>query len=310
MPRFDQPTGKPPPPIKMLYMGHSGAGKTGSLISLAAAGYRVRILDLDNKAHIIRDYVTNRMSIYRSPRPGLWTAEQADTLAERISYVTVTEGYNIRGSNAYPKGDSWLRANQYLNDWKDGEDRPGGIHKWGPDDVLVIDSFSRYCEAALYYQLSLTKHLESGPQVGDRGSNDYSRFYDNVRNQLQLLKSDEIACNIIVICHIIFMEPTNQPQLAANRPKRGFPQVYGNAYISPQIPQYFSHSARATSIGDYPSVKRTILTNNDDNVELINPAPSRIKHEYNLDTGLAEYFRDFRASIPKEEPTQPAQAAQ
>jgi predicted GTPase len=33
--------------IKMLYMGNTGAGKTGSICALAAAGYNVRVLDLD-----------------------------------------------------------------------------------------------------------------------------------------------------------------------------------------------------------------------------------------------------------------------
>lgn len=297
MPRFNQ-LGLPPT-IKMMYLGHSGAGKTGSLASLAAAGYRVRILDLDNKAHILRDLVTNPKSMYTQYRPGLWTAEQAAKAADNISYVTVTEGFNIRGSNAYPKGDSWLRIGQMLNDWKDGDDCPGNLGKWGSDDVLVIDSFSRYCEAAMYYQLSLSGHITQGPQVGNLGTNDYSQAYNLIRNQLQLLKSDEVKCNIILVCHIVFMEPGG-PQVNANRQQRGFPQVFGRANISPQISQYFSHSIRATQTGNHPSIARTILTNNDENVELINPAPFSIKHEYKLETGLAEYFRDYRAGIPKE----------
>lgn len=305
MPRFDQYIGDPA--IKALYLGHSGSGKTGSLVSLAAAGYRVRILDLDNKAHIIRDYVTNPKSMYLQRRPDLWTQEQADKTITNISYVTITEGFNIvpsRGA-AYPKGDSWVKIGKLLNDWRDGDDHPGNLGKWGPDDVLVIDSFSRFCESAMYYQLSLTGRLTEGPQVGKIGDNDYSRAYELIRNQLQLLKSDEVKCNVIMICHIVFMEPEG-PQVSANRQKRGFPQVYGNANISPRISQYFGHSFRAAQIGNHPSVERTIITNNDDNIELINPAPFAIKHSYRLPTGLAEYFRDYRSSLPKEEPKEPS----
>lgn len=299
MPRFtDRPT---EPTIKALYLGHSGSGKTGSLVSLAAAGYNVRILDLDNKAQIIRDYVTNSKSIYVRERPGLWTEEQGRTVQDRISYVTLTEGFNISGANAIPKGDSWFKIGKMLNDWRDGDDRPGNIGNWGPDDVLVIDSFSRYCEAALNYQLSLTGHLAQGPQVGNLGNNDYSHAYTYIRNQLQLLKSSEVKCNVIIICHIVFMEPAG-PQVSANKQQRGFPQVFGRANISPTISQFFGHSMRATAMGNHPSVKRMILTNNDDNVELINPAPFTVKHEYRLETGLAEYFRDYRAGLPAEPP--------
>ena len=47
-------------PNKMLYLGHTGAGKTGSLAALAAAGYNVRILDLDKGTQILRDYMRNK----------------------------------------------------------------------------------------------------------------------------------------------------------------------------------------------------------------------------------------------------------
>ena len=58
-------------PNKVIYLGHYGAGKTGSLASLAAAGYNVRILDIDKKTQILRDYMLNTSaSIYRREMPG------------------------------------------------------------------------------------------------------------------------------------------------------------------------------------------------------------------------------------------------
>jgi hypothetical protein len=294
MPLFTAYNG--PQSIKMLYLGHSGSGKTGSLVSLASSGHRVRILDLDNKASIIRDYVTNPTSMYLHTRPGLWTEEIAKETPSRISYVTITESYNIEGARAVPKGDSWHRINQQLLNWTDGEDKPGHITKWEPNDVLVIDSFSRYCEAAFNYQLSLTGNLAKGPQVGGRGSggNDYNAAYKLILDAMQLFKSAEVKCNVILICHVVFMEPEG-PQVTADRQLRGFPQVYGRAMISPMISQYFGHAIRAVSRGNGPSVRRTIMTTNDDNVELINPAPLRVKQNYPLETGLAEYFRDIRS---------------
>jgi hypothetical protein len=295
------------PSTKLIYLGHSGAGKTGSLVSLAAAGYNVRILDLDNKAEIIRDYLFNPRSIYLRERPGLWTTEQANTVASRISFVTCTESFNIRGVKAVPRGDSWQKINQLLNDWRDGDDKPGNLSKWLPTDILVIDSFSRLCEAAMNFQLSLNGRLETGPAAGASSTNDYAAAYRLIGDFLQLLKSSEIKCNVILICHIVFMEePTGGGrQTTVTRTAKGFPQVFGRAMISPTITQYFSHAIRAKSVGNEPSVKRTIITNNDENVELINTAPLRVPREYPLETGLAEYFRDIRSTADGGQQTKP-----
>lgn len=294
MPLFSSHT--PPPSIKMLYLGHSGAGKTGSLVSLAAAGYRVRVLDTDNKADILRGFVTgdsqsNPKSIYLRPFPSLW--DKPDPLSN-ISYVTITEGFNIAGVKAVPRGDSWQKINQQLNNWIDGDDKPGNISKWGGNDILVIDSFSRLCEAAMNYQLSLNMRLDKGPQAGNSSGNDYAATYKLITDFLNLLKSSDIKCHIILIGHIVFMEPGGQTNVGG-RPPKGYTQVMGRAVISPTISQYFSHVLLAKSIGNEPNVKRTIVTNNDENVELITPSPLQVKREYPLETGLAEYFRDVRS---------------
>src|SRR5262252_9685406 len=39
--------------VKMLLIGDAQAGKTGSLVSLVKAGYRLRILDFDNKLDVL-----------------------------------------------------------------------------------------------------------------------------------------------------------------------------------------------------------------------------------------------------------------
>lgn len=286
------------PSTKLLYLGHTGSGKTGSLCSLAAAGYRVRILDLDDGAEIIRDYLFNPKSIYRKAH-SLWPNPEG--IESRISYVTITEGHNIAGSRAIPKGDSWHKINMLLNDWRDGEDRPGNLSKWSPNDILVIDSFSRFCESAMNFQLSLNGRLATGPKVGTRDTNDYGAAYKLILDFLDLLKCDEIKCNIILTCHIAFLEDI-APQIEAVRYKRGFPQTIGPK-IAPMIGQYFNHALRARSEGNGLNVRRTIVTNNDENIELKNVAPLRVQASYPLETGLAQYFHDIRQQEGVKPPT-------
>lgn len=311
MPNFTTP--RPVRNTKILYLGHTGSGKTGSLCSLASAGYNVRILDLDDGTELIDDYMTNPKSIYLRPRPGLWTEEQARTAPERMSYVTITEGHKITGTKPIPKGDSWAKVQNQLNNWRDGTTVLGNIATWRPTDVLVIDGLSRLCESAMNFQLSLNGRLATGPQVGDSGSNDYSAAYRLILEFLDLLKSTEIRCNVIMICHIAFLDApenvaTGATRNSKTREMKGFPQTVGRM-IGPRVGQYFNHSLQAKAIGR----ARRIATNTEDGVDLKNVAPLRVKDSYPLETGLAEYFRDIRSvtyGAEAAESSEPKEAAE
>jgi hypothetical protein len=289
--------------LKILYFGHSGVGKTGSLCSLVAAGYNLRILDLDNGSLIVRHYLTHPNSIYTKAHPqGLWSAEQASTILKRASYISCTEGYQIYGTQYIPKATIWRRISQILANWSDADHQLGSIEKWGPQDVLVIDGLSRLTESAMNFQLSMRgpAGFQTGPQVGRNAENDYTQAYKLVTNFLDMLKCDEIKCNIIMICHIR-PPATEGPQTSAIAEFKSFPQTIGRQ-LGPMIGQYFNHSLRAKSIGNRPNVRRIIITNNDENIDLKTVVPLAVPQEYSLETGLAEYFRDVKAGLPKPSP--------
>ena len=313
MPRFD--TKRDVRPIKALYLGHSGDGKTGSLCSLAAAGYNLRVLSTDGDPEIITGYLTDQNSIYRQAKPGLWTQEQADSVLERASYLICTEEYNLLGTRAMPRATAWNRLNQTLNNWTDQDQKLGNISKWSPDDVLVIDSFSRVCDAAMNFQLSLNGRLDKGPQVGTSGSNDYTAAFRLIEQWLDFLKCDEVKCNVILVCHIQFTTEVTNPQApqAARGDVKGFPQAVGRA-IAPKIGQYFNHALRAKQIGTGQATKRFIVTNNDEHISLKNPAPLKVKEQYDLSTGLAEYFQairgPFQSVLPEKRTSAPSGSGQ
>ena len=270
-------------PNKIIYLGHYGSGKTGSLASLAAAGYNVRVLDLDKKILILRDYMLNaEKSIYRRAMPGLWTAEQAAGTADRLSYVELDETWVLvgaKGKERYvPKGDLWGKSMELLNNWQNF----GNIGTWGARDVLVIDGLSRISDAALNQQMALSGNLTKfGSVMGDYRP-DIGAAQIMIARLLQTLKSSEVKCHVIVICHIA---------LTANEigVSEGFPQTVGSKF-APKIGQYFSHALLAKQVGD----KRVISTSTSGMVKLMTPAPLRVKAEYPLETGLAEYFRDVK----------------
>ncbi len=277
--------GPPPPePIKMLYLGHTGSGKTGSLAALAAAGYNVRILDMDKGCQILGDYLTNPESPYLKPKAGLWSGEGT---AQRLSYVTVTERYAMQGAKTVARGDAWQRMIAQLNNWRDGELQLGNISKWGERDVLVIDGLSRAAEAALNMHLVLNGRILTGPQVGTAGTNDYTAVYRMITDWLDMLKSEDIKCQIIMICHIQFQDaPGTDPKARSQSDLKGFPQVIGRL-IAPKIGQYFNHALQAVDVGG----RRFIRTKSLDSVGTKSSAPLRVKDQYDLSTGLAEYFQ-------------------
>lgn len=263
--------------IKMLYLGDSGAGKTGSLAALAAVGYNVRILDLDAGAQIIKGYVKNPLSMYLQPRAGLWTAEQVKGIASRISYVTISETFTNVGGRPVPKGDSWQRIMSQLTEWKDGDVNYGKLEKWTSNDVLVIDSFSRYCDARMYLELVMNGRAASGRQ-----QQDYWKVQDDLERSLEMLVSAQINCHVIVICHVDYIEKDDKTV-------RGMPQAMGKA-LSPKVGQHFNHALLAKSTGQGTTAKQKIFTKTTGVVDLKNAAPLLVKPEYDLETGLAEYF--------------------
>ena len=289
MPTFETYS-EAPSPIKMIYMGHSGAGKTGSLASLAATGYNVRILNLEKGIEILAGYARDPRSPYLKPNPGHWTAEQIKGLASRLSYVTIDEPVHVikgpKGAELIPKGEMWGKVSEQLNDWKDGPGSLGNIDTWGSNDVLVIDSLTRLAQAAFNFQLKLGGRLNTRPEQAD-----YGLAQRSVLRLLELFYSDSVKCNIVIICHIKYIETEAGPT-------RGFPETVGSA-ISPKVGQYFNHALLAKSSGSGDATKRVILTNTSGMIELKSAAPLQVKSEYDLSTGLGDYFHDVRGGYPK-----------
>lgn len=287
--------------IKAVYMGDSGTGKTGSLCSLAAVGYNVRILDVDKGAQIIRGYATSEKddkgqpNIYTQGKPPLWTKEQCGGIASRMDYVQISESFTNIGGRPAPKGDSWQKIMAQLTDWKDGERSLGRLESWTSNDVLVIDSFSRVCDARMYLELVM-----NGRAIAGRQQSDYWKVQDDLERFLELLVSPAVKCHVLLVCHIEYNEKDDKTI-------RGMPQSMGKA-LGPKIGQHFNHMIMARTTGQGTGISRKILTQTTGSIDLKTSAPLRVKSEYALETGLAEYFQAVLGH-PPEGPKQAAQAS-
>src|SRR5229473_528261 len=250
---------------KLLLIGDAKTGKTGSLVSLVKAGYKLRILDMDNLLDSLKYQVLR----------------ECPEMMENVDYRTLRDHYKPTpvGPALDGKATAFITAMKMLDKWSYDDVDLGNPAEWGRDSILVIDSLSRLCDAAYDFHQSIARPGKSG-DVDGRAI--YGLAQDAVEMVLSNLTSDAFATNVIVIAHIAYQD---QP----DGTKKGFPQGVGQK-LSPKIPQYFSSVVLYTNVRD----KRTIKTNSTMLVDLANPKPFEMSPELPIETGLATFFETLR----------------
>lgn len=258
--------------VKLLLVGDSKSGKTGSLASLVKAGYKLRILDLDNLLDSLKFQVQELCP------------EKIDT----VEFRTLRDKYKMTPGGPMIDGQpkAFITATRMLDHWAYDDVDLGKPAEWGSECIVVVDSLSRLCDAAWDWREPLTPRGKSG-EYDQRAT--YGDAQDAIEKILAGLTSDSFKCNVIVICHGQYMDlPDNT--------KKIFPQGVGQK-LSPKIPQYFPTYVRYNNRGG----KRTIQTVSDAMIDLANPRPTAVASTYPIDTGLAEIFAVLR-DLPKPKP--------
>lgn len=303
-------------PAKILLIGKTGAGKTGALASLVAAGYKLRILDTDKGVRVLRSLLTHP----NYPYGKLIKAKNID-LATALDFIPVSTGMKLRRvQRKMPNGNyteetilapvdakAWTTAVDKLDEWKDGKVNYGPVREWGQDTVLVIDSFSTLAKCAYYFNQAMNGRLGAR----DEGF-DYQRDIGGAQSQLtrllELIFDSSIKCNVVVISHITWVDDS---QGTAQRPKTqdaqgnfvissadGYPSAIGRA-LSPQMGKYFNDTYIARSTGSGINVNRTISTVPQDGVLAKNSV--YLDREYPTSYGLAAIFSALRyQSVPQD----------
>lgn len=116
---------------------------------------------------------------------------------------------------------------------------------------------------------------------------DWGEAQQLVVGLLEKLYDDAVKCNVIVNCHIKYMED-------ANGITKCFPESVGKV-LSPKIGRYFNNVVLCKTQGN----ARKIITTSSNQLELKTSAPLKVKAEYAIDRGLAELFRDLRTAEAK-----------
>jgi hypothetical protein len=257
--------------VKLLLLGDSKSGKTGSLVSLVAAGYKLRILDFDNLLDILRYNILSTCP------------NQIDNVEYRTLRDPIKAG--VAGAIIDGKPKAWVNAIRMLDHWKYEDVDLGVPATWGPDCILVVDSLSRLCDAAYDFHETITPKGSATDKYDGRAV--YGNAQDDVEKLLGMLTSDTFRTNVIVICHGIYMVQPDGTFI--------FPQGVGQK-LSPKIPQYFPNYVRYTNRAG----KRTIQLESDALIHLANARPNEMPKSLPIETGLADFFAVLRDPPAKE----------
>jgi hypothetical protein len=309
-------------PAKILLIGKSGAGKTGSLASLVAAGYNLRIIDTDKGIRPLRSLVMDPHYPYAKI-----IKDRGIDLNHAVRYVPIDTSMKLRNVTRKLPGENrsssetllapadakaWTKVLDLLDAWKeeevdaDGHKKVldfGSVRTWTTKEILVLDSFSTLAKCAYYFSQSLNGRLGAR----DEGF-DYQRDIGSAQAQLtrllELLYDSSVACNVIVISHITWVD---ESQGVASRPREtkegnivlsnpdGYPSAIGRA-LSPQMGKYFNDAYVARSTGTGAAVQRTISTVPTDGVLAKNSV--YLEREYPVTYAMAAIFAALRAEPP------------
>lgn len=301
-------------PAKALVIGKSGAGKTGSLASLVASGYNLRIIDTDKGVRPLRSLLTD--SHY--PYAEIIRAKKID-LNRAVRYVPIDTSMKLRNISrtagigktssetilAPADAKAWPKVVNLLDHWKEDDVDLGPVNTWGLNDVLVLDSFSTMAKCAYYFSQSMNGRLGARDQGFDY-QRDIGEAQSQLTRLLELLYDSNISCNVLVISHITWVDESRG---VASRPNTttaegggfvmsnpdGYPSAIGRA-LSPQMGKYFNDVFIVSSEGMGTAVRRTISTVPKDGVLAKNSV--YMEREYPITTGMAQIFAAIRNTPP------------
>lgn len=253
--------------IKMILIGDSGTGKTGSLVSLVKAGYKLRIMDFDGLLRVLVEQIKL----------------QCPDKLKNVNYLSFADELKASDAGPIPKGmpKAFNNAMKALEKWEDLGD-PG---EWGPDCVLVIDTFTRVSDCALRWAESM--HPNKDGRAG------YYTAQNVVLELMTVLNSESFKTNVILIAHVSYQD-------RGDGTIRGFPRAVGKA-INTEIPGFFEHILVAERSGTGATSSRTIKAITNGMVETKSPVlhlHPELAQPMDLNTALRTYFKAVRGKEP------------
>lgn len=241
--------------LKLMYIGDSSTGKTGSLASLLADGYKMKILDMDNGLDSLVQY-------------GRATAPEH---LGNVEFETIRDTYHAtRMGPIVRKAEAFVAGLELMEKWgKEVEDE---------NTIFVLDSLTTFGKAAFEWAKGMNPTAKDPRQW-------YFSAQGAVENVLALLTSEAFKMNVIIISHVNYKEVTEGVH-------KGYASAIGSA-LGPTIPKYFNTLILAETIGAGANVKRRIKTVPTGVIDLKVSSP-KVDKELPLETGMSTLFKTLK----------------
>lgn len=243
----------------MLLIGDSGTGKTGALASLAKAGYKLHILDMDNK-------------VQTGILPVILKSDAA--AMANIDYVACRDKLKASALGPIPDGQpqAYAKALAYMDKWIDGS-----IPKtWGPEHIFVLDSLTFFSDAAFAWAKGMNPSAKDPRQW-------FYTAQSAVEDSLSLLTGEDFNTNVIVISHVTWVDRMDGTT-------KGYPSSVGKA-LGPTIPSYFDNMVQCETV----AMKRSMRFIPTALIDLKTPVGSQMSAPLPIETGLATFFQTLRS---------------
>lgn len=240
---------------KLIYIGDSGTGKTGSLVSLLADGYKFKIIDMDNGLDSLVYYAR----------------EQCPDKLANVEYETIRDEYKSTKAGPIIKGapKAFVAALDKLTKWSEVED---------PNTIFVLDSLSAFGRAAFEWAKGMNPLVKDPRQW-------YFAAQQALESTIAMLSGEQFHMNVILISHVNYKEVTEGVH-------KGYPNAVGSA-LGPTISKYFNTLLLAESSGSGTNVRRKIKTLPTGVIDLKVPTP-KVDKELPLETGLSTIFKTLK----------------
>lgn len=179
--------------MRLMVAGRPKSGKTGSLVSLAEAGFELGILDFDGNSD------------------PLWAFASPEAQS-RISVLTFQDGMRLGsglsgGKEFVQIADEPMALRKgfaALDNWsKFDEAHPWGpVKTWGTNRILVLDNLTSMGEAAF----DRIRYI-NGRNRGNTRDSDWGLAMDDQGNMLKVLMSSKFNCHVLCLAHLKLILP-------------------------------------------------------------------------------------------------------
>lgn len=281
-------------PYRAIHVGFPGSGKTGAIVSLLNAGYKVRVLDFEGNFEPLIHYADER------------------ALAN-LDVVTCFDKYTNDGGfvTTLGKPEAFNKALLMMQEWKytneDGsETNLGASATWGSDTVVVVDSLTSLGAAIMRRAVKF-----NNKQPNNITSAVWGHAVKDQDNFLDLLRRDDRKYHLIVNAHLQLIGPQDfLAQGDENAVKEKKLEMIDNGMIAPRYyPISVTKNSSQRIHGKLPTMlrfenvmkngvpRRVIKTVSDPSID-VKISGKALKETYFIENGLAEIFEALGHKAP------------